>query len=193
MSYEHILILSLILFVVLIVVAGKKTVVYYDTVDFFHALTPTVPIVIALIIIATDDSSKKGAISILGWISLAAGVAVSLVLLVFVIKKSIRLNRSVYVGVLVGLLKVLLVPFSAILLIEIASGAISQAFRETSSESKGVDMGANEIYIKIFGLIFKLILGLILGIFVKLLFNGPKIYDARNWEEPENLNLLSWR
>lgn len=148
--------------------ATNRVVIYYDIKDFVVSFMPWGTMIAAFILLNIyqhegdlDLSNLSGTQTIIwyGAILLSAGF------FIWAMRLSIRHNRSVAIGLVTGLFKVL----SALLAVVVIVGKIGDIFSDKSSAKDSV--GAM----------------IVLGIFIWLghkLINGEEVYIAKGWELP---------
>lgn len=170
-TQSTIAILVLIAFIATLVAgASNKIVIYYDVKDFFVSFMPWGSLLAGVVLVnifhegseSVDFSNLSGKQAVAWYTCIIASMA----FFAWSAKLSIAHNRSVILGVFVGIFKVL----AALLGVAVLIGQIEKIF---SRDSDIKDMA---------------VAGIVIGIFVwlgKKLINGEQVYLAKGWQLPE--------
>ena len=168
---KTIVILSVASFVTMIILgATKKVVIYYNFKDFFVSLVPFLALILALVLILiySPDSAQKvpeGKLSTAQNIVLVICMGIALISIVYSFILSVRYNRNIAIGLIVGVFKVLI----AILGFLLIASEVASFFDEKTSFKRTL---LSAVYIAAF---------LWIG---KLLINGPEVYYKKGWSLP---------
>lgn len=152
----------------LIAGANNQIVIFFDKKDFLVSLIPWGVILLGLMLVNTYEdrgSLDFKHLSVKQSLILYTSILLSVISLIWSIHLSIYHNRSITLGVLVGIFKVLSSLLATITLI----AQIQKIFSDKST-TKDV-----------------LVAMLILGVFVwlgKKLINGEQVYLAKGWDLP---------
>ena len=155
--------------VMLIAGATNKIVIYFNAGDFFVSFMPWGSILVGMILLNVyqhggdvDFNALSGMQSFVWYASLS----LSAIFFVWSIKLSVTYNRSITLGLFVGIFKVL----SALLGVVVLVGQVGKMFSDESSMKDG------------------LIAMLVFGVFIwlgKKIINGEQVYLAKGWALPE--------
>lgn len=164
---------AVIAFVAMLIAgATNKIVIYFNVRDFFVSFMPWVSILLGWALMDVYQHEGELDLNALSGIQsfiLYASLTVSAMFFVWSMKLSITHNRSVLLGLLVGIFKIL----SALLGVLVLAGQVGKIF-DDKSRMKEV-----------------LVASIVIGIFVWLgdkLVNGERVYLAKGWTLPERDN-----
>lgn len=153
----------------LIAGATNKIVIYFNAGDFFVSFMPWGSILIGMILLnvyqhegEVDFNALSGMQSFIWYASLS----LSAIFFIWSMKLSITHNRSIALGLFVGIIKVL----SALLGVVVLVGQVGKMFSDDASMKDA------------------LIAMLVFGVFIwlgKKLINGEQVYLAKGWALPE--------
>jgi hypothetical protein len=148
--------------------AERRIVIYYDGTDM---AVSAFAVIFPLVAWVLSDSNIFES-SFLNWmvhwlVSPAIGIA-GLSLMVANFKSAIRHNRSIALGLLVGLFKIVFLALTVIVIF----GQISKITDERTSFGEAV---------------FAALLLVICYVVAKAMINGPEVYVAKGWELPETM------
>jgi len=159
----------------LIAGATNKIVIYFDGGDFLVSFMPWGSLLIGMILLNiyqhegdVDFDALSGVQSFIWYASLLS----SAVFFAWSMKLSITHNRSVVLGLIVGLFKIL----SAFLGILVLVGQVGRMFSDESSTKDA------------------LLAMLVFGVFIwlgKKLINGEQVYIAKGWALPESEDAIT--
>jgi len=165
------IVIAIVISFVAMLIAGttNKIVIYFDASDFFISFMPCGSMITGLILLNIYQHEGNVDFNLLSEMQTFiwyVSISMSAIFFIWSIKLSIRYNRSISLGIFVGIFKMLSALLGAVVLV----GQVGKIFSNDSSMKDA------------------LIAMLIFSIFIwlgKNLINGKQVYIAKGWTLPE--------
>jgi len=142
--------------------AANRVVIYYDMSDMGNSFLAVALPVAAMMLFGAEPFHSESYNHVFQWTSAIAAGLGGAVCIFGNFASSVRNNRSIVVGLFIGVFKIAFVSISALAAIEQVSTIFNRnkSFREAS----------------IAGLVL-----VVIGLMAKSMVNGPRVYEARGW------------